>query len=113
KEYVLPVLECILGQFGPYSVRVKKSGLGTQMMYYISLKSKRLATELKEADIKNRIPLFVWNSKETLRGYLKARFDSDGTVNEDNVILTLGRGHEREPLAKDIQQALYLFGIHS
>lgn len=113
KEYVLPVLESILGQFGPYSVRVKKSGLGTQMMYYISLKSKRLATELKEADIKNRIPLFVWNSKETLRGYLKARFDSDGTVNEDNVILTLGRGHEREPLAKDIQQALYLFGIHS
>ena len=113
KDAVLPVLEAILRQFGAYSTREKKSGLGTQMMYYISIKSKRLATELKEADIKNRIPLFVWNSKETLRGYLRARFDSDGTVNSDNVILTLGRGHEREPLAKDIQQALYLFGIHS
>ena len=113
KDAVLPVLEAILGQFGPYSTRERKSGLGTQMMHSISIKSKRLATELKEVDIKNRIPLFVWNSKETLRGYLRARFDSDGTVNSDNVILTLGRVHEREPLAKDIQQALYLFGIHS
>lgn len=56
---------------------------------------------------KVRIPSFVWKSKETLRAFLKAYLDSDGTVEKASVkILTASR-----MMAIDLTYALSVFNI--
>jgi hypothetical protein len=60
------------------------------------------------------VPDFLWRSKSALRGYLRGMFDGDGTVNVDGPTLTFGKGpnHHIE-WARQIQQALLLFGVRS
>ena len=113
-EYaILPEIERLFSYFGRYSKDESKGGKGDKKLTRLSIKSKRLCNELIACGIKSRIPDFIWSDKESLRGYLRGKFDSDGTVNVNGVTLTFGRVHEKELWARDIQQALYLFGIHS
>lgn len=74
--------------------------------------SKKLATELQMAGVKERIPEFIWADKECLRGYLQGIFDGDGNVT-GNIRLNFGEKHRKLEWAEDIQKALLLFGIQS
>ncbi len=71
-----------------------------------------LAKQVQGSGIKYKIPDFVWQNSRLLAGYLRGMFDGDGTVNRDRAILTFGKGgYFYLDWAREIQQALLLFGI--
>lgn len=82
-------------------------------MYRIDLDHAPLAQFLQEEKVKYRIPRFIFQDKETLRGYLCGMFDGDGTVNKDGAYLTFGENHKHLAWANDIAVALNIFGISS
>jgi hypothetical protein len=63
--------------------------------------------------IKYRVPDIAWRDKRALAGYLRGMFDGDGTVNPDGPVLTFGQQAKHLNWAREIQQALLLFGIRS
>jgi hypothetical protein len=68
---------------------------------------------MRAAGIKERIPAFVWRDSSLLAGYLRGLFDGDGTVHPDGAILVFGQGDRHIEWARQVQEALLLFGIRS
>ena len=82
-------------------------------MHYLEICSTSLANQLRAAQVKSRIPEFVWADSVLLSAYLKGQFDGDGTVHPDGALLTFGGGTRHLDWAREVQEALLLLGIRS
>lgn len=114
EEAIMPEMEAMTGTFGYYGKRTKITETQPGAFRSLIVGSISLTRQLLHYGIKDRVPDFLWRSKSALRGYLRGMFDGDGTVNIDGPVLTFGKG----PLyhlawARQIQQALLLFGVRS
>jgi DNA polymerase I len=111
---ILPYLQSIAGQFGHVTVRPTKREQGRKPLYQLTNSSLGVARQLLQIGIKDRVPDVAWRDRRVLAGYLRGIFDGDGTVNRDGAVLTFGKGPDFHlPWAREIQQALLLFGIRS
>ncbi len=98
--------------FGHVCERTGVGGKGTQAIYSLTTSALGLAKQVQDAGIKYKIPDFVWQNSRLLAGYLRGMFDGDGTVNRDGAVLTFGKGGDFYlDWARDVQEALLLFGI--
>ncbi|HKQ53695.1 MAG TPA: DNA polymerase, partial [Pyrinomonadaceae bacterium] len=114
EEAILPELEALTGTFGYFGRRKRITPSQPGAFHSLTVGSISLTRQLLHYGIKERVPDFLWKSKSALRGYLRGMFDGDGTVNLDGPLLTFGKGpnHHLE-WARQIQQALLLFGVRS
>ncbi len=111
---ILPYLQDIASQLGHVTVRPTKREQGRKPLYQLTNSSLGVARQFLQIGIKDRVPDIAWRDRRVLAGYLSGMFDGDGTVNQDGAVLTFGRGpdfHLR--WAREVQQALLLFGIRS
>jgi DNA polymerase I-like protein with 3'-5' exonuclease and polymerase domains len=114
EEAILPQMKNFTEKFGHVSYAVKRGGRGTKPIHFLTLSALGLVKQLHESGLKTRIPDFAWRDSRILAGYLRGMFDGDGTVNQDGAILTFGKGPDFYlEWAREIQQALLLFGIRS
>lgn len=114
EEAILPEMRKFTEKFGHVSYAVKRGGRGTKPIHFLTLSALGLVKQLHEAGLKTRIPDFAWQDSRILAGYLRGMFDGDGTVNQDGAVLTFGKGPDFYiQWAREIQQALLLFGIRS
>jgi hypothetical protein len=90
-----------------------KSLQGHLPVYKVEIYSSSLAKQLDDIKIKTQIPEFVWKDSKLLGAYLRGLFDGDGGVHPDGAVLTWGKGNTHELWARQIQEALLLFGIRS
>ena len=98
--------------FGHVYERTGVGGKGIQPIYSLTVSDLGLARQVQNSGIKHKIPDFVWQNSRPLAGYLRGMFDGDGTMNRDGAVLTFGKGPEFYlEWAREIQQALLLFGI--
>ncbi|HVE58810.1 MAG TPA: DNA polymerase [Pyrinomonadaceae bacterium] len=113
EEIILPYIKNLTSKFGHIHYQLKKSGLGTQMLHFLTVSALGLVNQLKDSGIKNRIPDFVWQNSRILAGYLRGMFDGDGTVLPDGAVLSFGQKDKHLSWAREIHQALLLLGIRS
>ncbi|HVG31600.1 MAG TPA: DNA polymerase [Pyrinomonadaceae bacterium] len=114
EETILPQLEMMTGTFGYFGKRTRITETQPGAFHSLTLGSITLTRQLLHYGIKDRVPDFLWKSKSALRGYLRGMFDGDGTVNRDGPVLTFGKGPDYHlDWARQIQQALLLFGVRS
>jgi hypothetical protein len=109
----LPHLAAITAQMGAVNdtIRVTESQPGR--LHKLTICSKSLSDQLRSIGVKERIPDFVWRDSTLLATYLRGLFDGDGTVHPDGAFLTFGQGTKHLTWAREVQQALLLFGIRS
>jgi DNA polymerase I-like protein with 3'-5' exonuclease and polymerase domains len=111
---ILPELEALTGTFGYFGKRTRITETQPGAFHSLTIGSISLTRQLLHYGIKERVPDFLWKSKSALRGYLRGMFDGDGTVNVDGPLLTFGKGPDYYiEWARQIQQALLLFGVRS
>ncbi len=114
EEIILPQIRNFCEKFGHVSYALRRGGRGPKPIHFLTISALGLVRQLQEAGVKTRIPDFVWGNSQILSGYLRGMFDGDGTVNRDGAILTFGKGPDFYlAWAREIQQALLLFGIRS
>lgn len=114
EEIILPQLEAMTGTFGYFGRRTRVTETQPGAFHSLTVGSISLTKQLLHYGIKDRVPDFLWRSKSALRGYLRGMFDGDGTVNRDGPVLTFGKGPDYHlDWARQIQQALLLFGVRS
>jgi DNA polymerase-1 len=114
EEAILPQIRKFTEKFGHVSYAVRRGGRGTKPIHFLTVSALGLVKQLHEAGLKTRVPDFAWQDSQILAGYLRGMFDGDGTVNRDGAILTFGKGPDFYlEWAREIQQALLLFGIRS
>jgi DNA polymerase-1 len=114
EEAILPQIRKFTEKFGHVSYAVKRGGRGTKLIHFLTVSALGLVKQLHEAGLKTRVPDFAWRDSRILAGYLRGMFDGDGTVNQDGAVLTFGKGPDFYlAWAREIQQALLLFGIRS
>lgn len=112
EKEILDYMVTLTSSIFPPRVRANKKAEKYAPVYSITLDHKQLSSWLVKEGIKSRIPDFVMEDKECLRGYLRGMFDGDGTVNKDGAYLTFGKGgNHYYDWAKQITIALSLFGI--
>ncbi len=111
---ILPELEAMTATFGYFGKRTRVTETQPGAFHSLTLGSITLTRQLLHYGIKGRVPDFLWKSKSALSGYLRGMFDGDGTVNPDGPVLTFGKGPSYHlAWARQIQQALLLFGVRS
>ena len=110
---IVPQMEQILrGVKNDLKVKlINREKFNRKPMKKIVVGSAVLARQLEFIGLKKKVPKEVLRNKECLRGYLKGFFDGDGGISGDKIILTFGRG--KSEWAKQVQQALLVFGIRS
>ncbi len=114
EKEILPYLCRLSASFGHFKQSVGRGGKGILPIYLLNLTFSRLAHQLIEIGIKTRVPDCAWKDSRILAGYLRGIFDGDGTVNQYGAVLTFGKGPDSHiEWAREIQQALLLFGIRS
>lgn len=114
EEIILPEIKEFTEKFGHVSHAVRRGGRGTQLIHFLTISALGLVKQLHEAGLKTRVPDFAWQDSRILAGYLRGMFDGDGTVNTDGAVLTFGKGPDFYlGWAREIQQALLLFGVRS
>ncbi len=114
EKQILPYLLRLSTSFGYVQQKMTRGGKGILPIYLLNLTFARLAYQLIEIGIKSRVPDCAWKDSRILAGYLRGMFDGDGTVNLDGAVLTFGKGPDFYlEWAREIQQALLLFGIRS
>jgi len=114
EEAILPELEVLTSTFGYFGKRTRITETQPGAFHSLTVGSISLTRQLLHYGIKERIPDFLWRSKSALRGYLRGMFDGGGTVNVDGPVLTFGKGPARHlEWARQVQQALLLFGVRS
>ncbi|MCA1818182.1 MAG: hypothetical protein LC746_17705, partial [Acidobacteria bacterium] len=113
EECILPQVRALTERFGHISYRTQRGGRGTKILHSLTVSALGLARQLNEAGLKSRVPDFAWQDSRVLAGYLRGMFDGDGTVTPDGPSLCFGRGRAHLAWAREIQQALLLFGIES
>ena len=111
---ILPYIQRIAGQLGHTTLRAVKRDQGRKPLYQLTNSSLGVARQLLKIGIKERVPDIAWRDRRVLAGYLRGMFDGDGSVNRDGAVLTFGKGPDFHlGWAREIQQALLLFGIRS
>ena len=114
EDVLMPELEEMTGTFGYFGKRTRVTESQPGAFHSLTVGSISLTRQLLHYGIKERVPDFLWKSQSALRGYLRGMFDGDGTVNKDGPVLTFGRGPDHHlKWARQIQQALLLFGVRS
>ncbi|HLM55303.1 MAG TPA: DNA polymerase [Pyrinomonadaceae bacterium] len=114
EEVILPELAAMTSTFGYFGRRTRVTETQPGAFHSLTLGSISLTRQLLHYGIKERVPDFLWKSSSALRGYLRGMFDGDGTVNKDGPVLTFGKGPDHHiNWARQIQQALLLFGVRS
>jgi hypothetical protein len=94
-----------------HSVRV--TATQPRRLHTLTICSKSLSDQMRVAGIKESIPAFVWRDSTLLAGYLRGLFDGDGTVHPDGALLVFGQGDKHLDWARQVQEALLLFGIRA
>jgi hypothetical protein len=113
EKAILPRMEELAGKVGKFrTATVFKDGYENPI-YHVTICSTSLAEQCRQIGIKERIPEFVWNSREMLRAYIRGVFDGDGGVEADGARTTWGKGRKHISWAREVQQALLLLGIRS
>jgi DNA polymerase I-like protein with 3'-5' exonuclease and polymerase domains len=111
---ILPYIYRLSASYGHVQQSVMRGGKGPLPIHLLNLTFARLAYQLREVGIKTRVPDCAWKDSRILKGYLRGMFDGDGTVNQDGAVLTFGKGPDFHlEWAREIQQAMLLFGIRS
>jgi intein/homing endonuclease len=113
EKIILPYLKQIAERLGHVTLRSMKREHGRQPLYQLTNSSLSAARQILSIGIKTRVPHPAWRDKRVLAGYLRGMFDGDGTVNPDGPVLTFGQVDKHLAWAREIQQALLLFGIRS
>jgi len=113
EESILPHLANITQQLGSVSHSVRVTASQPQRLHGLTICSKSLSDQMRAVGIKERIPAFVWQDSTLLAGYLRGLFDGDGTVHPDGALLVFGEGDKHLTWAREVQEALLLFGIRS
>lgn len=113
EEVLLPRLREISSQLGHVGYSVRSTLEKPKRFHRLNISSRSLVQELKALGIKERVPDCAWQNGHVLAGYLRGMFDGDGTVNTDGAFLVFGQGSKHLAWAREIQQALLLFGIRS
>ncbi len=113
EEVLLPRLREISPQLGYVGYSVRSTLEKPKRFHRLNISSRAIVHELRELGIKERVPDCAWQNGALLAGYLRGMFDGDGTVNRDDAFLVFGRGAKHLRWAREIQQALLLFGIRS
>ena len=81
--------------------------------YGMEYHSKTLSNEIKDLDIRHRIPDELFCKPYLLRGFLQDVFDRDGGITGKMITLVQGVQDDFVPFLKDIQTALLFFGVRS
>ncbi len=114
EEAILPRIREFSERFGHVSYAVRRGGRGPNPIHFLTISALGLVRQLHDAGLKTRVPDFAWQDSRILAGYLRGMFDGDGTVNQDGALLTFGKGPDFYlDWAREIQQALLLFGVRS
>jgi intein/homing endonuclease len=114
EEEILPRLLETSRMLSHVSQRTREvAGSRKQCLHRLTISSKSLATQLRQMEVKTRIPQAVWSDDVLLASYLRGLFDGDGTVNHDNAVLVFGSGVMHEAWAREVQEALLLLDIQS
>lgn len=113
EEAILPQLQAVSNQLGytSHSEIVRENR--NQVLHKLTVSSRGLVQQVRELGVKERVPDCAWQDSRILAGYLRGMFDGDGTVHPDGAILTFGKGTTHLKWAREIQEALLLFGVRS
>lgn len=113
EEVLLPRLQAISAELGHVGHSIRSTESRPRRFHKLVVSSRGLAQQLLELGVKERVPDCAWQDSRVLSGYLRGMFDGDGTVNADGAFLVFGQQDKHLAWAKEIQQALLLFGIRS
>lgn len=89
------------------------NGQRYQPVHSYTLADSTLANQLWLAGVKQKVPEFIMQSSDMLRGYLRGMFDGDGTVYRDGIMLTFGQIQRKEGWARQVQSCLAALGIQA
>jgi len=113
EECILPHIERVTREMGTVSHSVRVTATQPRRLHLLTICSRNLSDQMRVAGVKENIPAFVWRDSTLLAGYLRGLFDGDGTVHPDGAILVFGEGATHLDWARQVQEALLLFGIRS
>lgn len=113
EEVLLPRLQAISAELGYVGHTIRSTESRPRRFHKLTVSSRGLAQQLRELGVKGRVPDCAWQDSRVLAGYLRGLFDGDGTVNRDGAFLVFGQRDKHLAWAREIQQALLLFGVRS
>ncbi|HWE63450.1 MAG TPA: DNA polymerase, partial [Chloroflexota bacterium] len=113
EEDILPRLHALSAQLGHVGHSVRTTERQPGRFHRLTVSSRGLVDQVRSLRIKEGVPECAWRDSRLLAGYLRGMFDGDGTVSEDGAILVFGQGDRHLAWARQIQEALLLFGITS
>ena len=113
EEAILPRLEAISARLGYVGHTIRSTEDRPRRFHRLTVSSRGVVAQLQELGIKVRIPDCAWRDSCILASYLRGMFDGDGTVHPDGALLVFGRGDTHLKWAREVQEALLLFGIRS
>lgn len=99
----------------PYKYKVDKYKRPdrNQEMCTIALGSHTLISELCDLDIKHKLDARILEDTAMTRGFISGFYDGDGSASGEHITLTFGTQYNFEPMIRDLQKALLIFGIRS
>jgi DNA polymerase family A/LAGLIDADG-like domain len=110
---LLPQLQASCAELGHVGHWIRATELRPKRFHKLTVSSRGLVGQLRDLGVKSRVPDNAWHDSEVLAGYLRGMFDGDGTVATDGAILVFGQGLAHLDWAREVQQALLLFGVRS
>jgi DNA polymerase I-like protein with 3'-5' exonuclease and polymerase domains/intein/homing endonuclease len=113
EESILDRLQSTTERWGHVYHAVRVTDRQPKRFHTLVVGAKGLHDQLLSVGIKERVPRFVWRDSTLLAAYLRGLFDGDGSVHPDGATLTFGQGDKHLTWAREIQEALLLFGIRS
>ena len=113
-EHEYNILDFLLKNI-PYKYKIDKYKRPdrNQEMCKILLGSHTLVSELCDLDIKHRVDSRILEDTSMLRGFISGFYDGDGSASSGHITLTFGTQYDFDPMIRDLQKALLIFGIRS
>jgi DNA polymerase-1 len=113
EEAILHGLQTVTATFGHVGHSIRSTEDRPKRFHKLTVSSRGLVRQLRDMGVKEHIPNVVWRDSTLLAAYLRGLFDGDGTVHPDGALLTFGQGDKHLSWAREVQEALLLFGIRS
>jgi ribonucleoside-diphosphate reductase alpha chain len=117
-DTVVPYVNSLIAGFAEHPRNYRVSAVAVPERNMVMIRSVILARVLAQygftAETKLKVPEIVWRgNEECVKGYLRALFQADGTVQRDdeNAYCTIRLASSRQSLLKDVQMLLANFGI--